>query len=86
MQPSIVYRFVDIIFWLYMMMLFVRIIGSWFAEIQETKAFRFIQFYTDPYLNIFKRIIPPIGMMDISPIAAFFALKFLEMIVKSLIV
>lgn len=85
MTRSIIYTFVDTIFWLYMMMIMARIIGSWFQEIQETKAFRFIQFYTDPYLNIFRRFIPPLGMIDVSPIVAIFALQFLEMAIKYMI-
>jgi uncharacterized protein YggT (Ycf19 family) len=36
----------------------------------------------DPYLNFFRRFIPPIGgVMDISPIVAFFTLNLLEKIV-----
>lgn len=31
----------------------------------------------DPYLNIFRRIIPPLGMIDISPIVAIFVLQIL---------
>jgi DNA (cytosine-5)-methyltransferase 1 len=44
---------------------------------------QFISFYTDPYLNLFRRFIPPLGMIDISPIIAFFALGFIEQAVKS---
>ena len=43
---------------------------------------RFVAHYTDPYLNIFRRIIPPIGMLDISPIVGFFCLKIIEELVK----
>lgn len=31
----------------------------------------------DPYLNLFRRIIPPIGMIDISPIFALLVLQLL---------
>lgn len=62
----------------YTIMLFVRIIGSWFPEFNRSRFMEFISFYTDPYLNLFRRIIPPLGMLDISPIAAFFVLKILE--------
>lgn len=30
----------------------------------------------DPFLDIFKRIIPPIGMIDVSPIVALLVLQF----------
>jgi YggT family protein len=45
---------------------------------------RFVRFYTDPYLNFFRRIIPPLGMLDVSPIVAFFSLQFIEIIVKNI--
>ena len=44
---------------------------------------RFIAQYTDPYLNFFKSFIPPIGMIDISPIVAFLFLHVIEILVKS---
>lgn len=72
---------VEILFQIYMLMLFVRILGSWIPEIQHTKFMQFIAFYTDPYLNLFRRIIPPLGMFDLSPIVAFLVLGFLNQIV-----
>jgi YggT family protein len=71
----------------YTILLFLRILSSWFpAEWQGHRFVRFLAFYTDPYLNIFRRFIPPIGgMLDLSPIVAFLALKFLEMFVLGII-
>lgn len=77
---------VDKIFFIYFLMLFTRIISSWFPEFQRTRFMQFIMFYTDPYLNLFRRVIPPLGMLDLSPIVAFFALQIIEMVVKYLIV
>lgn len=67
-------------------MLFVRILGSWVPELQQYRAMQFVCFYTDPYLNIFRKIIPPLGMIDISPIFAFISLSLLEYFVKILII
>lgn len=80
-----VLQLVDTFFWVYMIMLFVRIMGSWFPEYQGHKFMRFLAYYTDPYLNIFRKLIPPLGMLDLSPIVAFFALQILEYLVKSLL-
>ena len=34
---------------------------------------------TDPYLNLFRRLIPPIGgALDLSPLLGFFGLRFAE--------
>ncbi len=79
-------KIVDNIFFIYLLMLFTRILSSWFPEFQRTRFMQFISYYTDPYLNIFRRIIPPLGMMDLSPIVAFFALQILEGVVKYIIV
>lgn len=74
---------VNIIFQVYALMIFARILGSWVPELQQTKAMQFIAFYTDPYLNIFRKIIPPLGMIDISPIFAFLGLELIRMLIVS---
>ena len=81
------YKIIDWAFQIYTLMLIVRVISSWFAEIQDHPIVRFISFYTDPYLNLFRRFIPPIGgVLDISPLIAFFGLQILEFIVKSIVI
>lgn len=72
------YVIVHWIFSLYTMMLVVNIFSSWFRELDQFTVIRFVKFYTEPYLALFRRIIPPIGVLDISPILAFFALRILE--------
>jgi YggT family protein len=70
----------------YTVLLFVRIVSSWFPAWQGHNLIRFVSFYTDPYLNIFRRLLPPLGgVLDISPILAFFVLRLIEMILLSLI-
>lgn len=72
------------VFLVYTIFLFVRVVGSWFPRFTYHPVMRFIRFYTDPYLNIFRRVIPPIGgALDLSPMIAFFVLQFLEKIVMS---
>lgn len=75
---------IDYIFWVYMLMLFTRILSSWLPEMQGLTLFRFVAFYTDPYLQFFRRFIPPLGMIDVSPIVAFFCLYIIEAIVKGM--
>lgn len=81
-----VIRIIDLLFQVFFIMLFVRILSSWVPEFQRTKFMQFISFYTDPYLDLFRRIIPPLGVIDISPIFAFLALRYMiEPTVKALI-
>ena len=79
----------NIIHWaflIYTSFLLVRIIGSWFPSFAHHKIMHFVAFYTDPYLNLFRRIIPPIGgMLDLSPLLAFFALQIMEYLILSIL-
>ena len=69
---------VHYVFLSYTILLMARIIGSWFPSFAQSQAMRFVVFYTNPYLNLFRKIIPPLGNFDLSPILAFFALQMLE--------
>jgi YggT family protein len=73
---------VDIAFEVYMALMVARIILSWVRHNPYQPVIRFIYEITEPVLGFFRRIIPPIGMIDISPIAAFLVLG----LVKSLII
>lgn len=70
---------VHLLFVTYTLMLFSRIALSWFPTLSRYRFAHFLRFYTDPYLNVFRRLIPPLGgMLDLSPILGFLALRFLE--------
>ena len=66
------------LFFFYTLMLFARILISWIPEWHHYRIVQFLAFYTDPYLRFFRGLIPPMGMMDFSPILAFFSLQILE--------
>ncbi|MDJ0652261.1 MAG: YggT family protein [Simkaniaceae bacterium] len=77
---------VHLLFTVYSLMLIIRIFGSWFPSFQQSSFFRFIAHYTDPYLNIFRRFIPPIGgVLDVSPVFGFLVLRVLERILSRLL-
>jgi YggT family protein len=77
---------IQLLFYCYTILLFIRIVVSWFPAWQYHTIVRFIAFCTDPYLNIFRKILPPLGgVLDISPLLAFFALRLLEMVILRLI-
>ncbi|GER65537.1 membrane protein [Weizmannia acidilactici] len=58
---------------IYSYILLIYIFMSWF-NIRDTEIGRLFARISEPYLEPFRRIIPPIGMIDISPIVAFFVL------------
>ena len=59
---------------LYILMIFVRIIFSWGMVSYTNRLMRFLVDATEPLLGPLRRIIPPLGRMDISPIVAFLIL------------
>lgn len=77
---------IHILFVAYTVLLFLRIVTSWLPQWQAHHLVRFVAFYTDPYLNLFRRLLPPLGgVLDLSPILGFFALRIAEMILLGLI-
>ena len=79
-------EFIQFFFLIYTLLLFVRILTSWIPELHELSIMEHICQVTDPYLALFRSIIPPIGMMDISPLFAFIALHFMEQLCLMLVV
>lgn len=67
-------------------MIAVRIVASWFPTAQRSEWLYWLSRCTDPYLNIFRRIIPPIGgVLDLSPMLAYLALQLIEYLILGLL-
>ncbi len=64
--------------WIYKALLLIRILLSWFPVNWSNPLLSTLSQLTDPYLNLFRSVLPPIGGLDISPILAFFLLQFVE--------
>ena len=56
----------------------VRVVASWLGYFQYTKWLRPVYAITDWIILPMRRVIPPIGMIDLSPFAALIALWFLK--------
>jgi YggT family protein len=56
----------------------VRVVASWLGYFQYTKWLRPVYAITDWIILPMRRIIPPMGMIDLSPFAALIALMFLR--------
>jgi YggT family protein len=78
---------VRLIFSIYLILLFVRIILSWLKPDVFNPIIRFIYTLTDPYLKIFARIrFLRFGYLDLSPLLAFYVLYLLqELVYKTLL-
>lgn len=60
---------------IYLYMIIAYILMSWVPSIKESAFGEFLGRLVEPYLSIFRKIIPPLGMIDLSPIIAIFALQ-----------
>jgi YggT family protein len=77
----------------YLVLIFIRVILSWVPRIPYNRylaAFlKFVNDVTDPYLNLFRRILPPVrigpGALDLSPMVAIFLLIIVSSLVANLI-
>lgn len=56
---------------LYTLAIFVRIILSWFGTTYANRLMRFLIRLTEPLLSPLRRMLPTVGMFDVSPIVAF---------------
>lgn len=66
----------------YSLLIFARIIISWGAS-QRNRLLIILRRLTDPILVPFQRIIPPLGMFDISPIVVLIILSLLQKMVAA---
>jgi YggT family protein len=86
---SDVASYVDALFLVYIILIFVRILLSWIPRMPYNPTLsaivNFIHEVTDPYLNLFRRVLPPVGgggfALDLSPIIAVFVLLILRAVV-----
>lgn len=59
---------------IYIILIFMRIIFSWGMVSYQNRLMRFLVDVTEPLLGPLRRMIPPLGRFDISPIVAFLIL------------
>lgn len=85
--------YVAALFLVYIILILIRVLMSWIPRMPYNPALRtvldFITETTDPYLNLFRRILPPIGGggfgIDLSPMIGIIVLVVLRAVVVGLI-
>jgi YggT family protein len=69
---------------IYSLILLVRVLLSWFPNMDwSNPVLGTVSSITDPYLNAFRGLIPPIGGLDLSAILAFLALNLGQQLLGS---
>jgi YggT family protein len=85
--------YVSALFLVYIVLIFINVLISWVPRMPYNRWLRaaldFVTETTNPYLNLFRRILPPIGgggfALDLSPIIGVIVLFVLQGLVVGLI-
>jgi YggT family protein len=84
--PSAVAHFVvSWVFTLWIIALVISVVATWFQLNPFGAVVRAARAITEPVLRPIRRVIPTFGMIDISPIVAYFAARILEALIHSLL-
>lgn len=67
---------------IYIVFIFMRIVFSWGMVSYSNRLMRFLVNVTEPLLGPLRRMIPPLGVMDISPIFAFLILWLFQQAIR----
>ena len=82
-----VQTFIDVFLYVYLLMIFVYVLTSWVQlpySIWVRRITDFLRDVCEPYLRIFRRILPPLGALDLSPVVAMLALIALMRVIDAL--
>jgi YggT family protein len=85
--------YVDALFLVYIVLIFVNVLSSWIPRMPHNRWLRavldFVSETTNPYLNLFRRFIPPLGgggfALDLSPILGIIVLFVVRGLLVALI-
>jgi YggT family protein len=80
--------FVDVFILVYVLLIFAYILTSWVKlpySPTVNRIQRFLYDVCEPYLRLFRRFLPPLGPLDLSPIVGVFALILGARIVNTIL-
>ena len=85
---SSIESFVHVFILVYILLIFGYIITSWVRLPYSpwlNRIQRFLYDVCEPYLRLFRRILPQMGALDLSPIIAVFSLYFIDLVLKTIL-
>ena len=80
-------RFIDDFLWVYVLLIFAYIITSWVRlpySMWLNRIQRFLYDVCDPYLRLWRRILPTLGPLDLSPVVGVAFLYILLAVLSSI--
>jgi len=63
---------------LIILLVFIHAIGSWIPKVRESKFYEVLDSLIAPLLNPIRRVLPPTGGFDFSPLVLLFILYFIK--------
>jgi YggT family protein len=84
---SAVNQFLDIFIEVYLLLIFVYVLTSWVRlpyNVWVRRISDFLRDVCEPYLRIFRRILPSLGPLDLSPVVGIVALIAIRLIIDDL--
>ena len=80
-------RFIDDFIWVYILLIFVYVLSSW-VRLPYSPWLRRIQDFLrdvcEPYLRLFRRLLPSFGPLDLSPVVGVLVLVILMRVVDAI--
>ena len=79
-------NFIDVFIEVYLLVILLWVLLSWFRlPYSLNPVQRFLYDVVNPYLRLWRKVIPMAGPLDLSPIAAIFGLVVLREVVNALL-
>ncbi|MGB2953487.1 MAG: YggT family protein [Gaiellaceae bacterium] len=77
-------QFLDVLIYVYVLIIFAYILTSW-VRLPYSPWIRrvedFLRDVCEPYLRIFRRVLPPLGPLDLSPVVAILVLFLIKALI-----
>jgi YggT family protein len=80
-------QLVDVFLLVYMLLIFAYVLTSWVRlpyNIWVRRIADFLRDVCEPYLRLFRRVLPPLGPLDLSPVVAILVLFVIRAVVDNL--
>ena len=80
--------FVDVFITVYILLILVYVLSSWIRLPYSpwlSRIQRFLYDVCEPYLRLFRRVLPPLGPLDLSPIVAIIVLYVVRSVLVSVL-
>jgi uncharacterized protein YggT (Ycf19 family) len=85
---SSIATFIEVFIYVYILLIFAYILMSWIRLPYSptlSRIQRFLYDVCDPYLRLFRRVLPPLGPLDLSPIVGIFVLVIAQRLLVALV-